>query len=560
MKTFFKSYKVRLATVTIALILILVPLILKVDFVQNDDWNRNLTVQEFLKGNFRLLEVTATTFYSQGILGTIFLYIFSLQPTNLPVLTLIISGLNFFITALIYYEHYEKNFAKSVFLGLILFFFPLHFYSIIGFMTENFLLFFALLSIYAFYNIQVKNPYIKYILLTNMFWVLAFFSKQTALILPIAFISQSVFHILLTLLQNKNSRNLQDNKKNLKTAIITTVFLIMTILVYILIFPKTEIMLGEKSINLELLLDKKHVFSHFYATMAYIGLFTLPVLISFIANSYKKIHFKKFITASLVGAGFFMYLKQKFLTSAFFFKVFPYYPNTFTPQGFFTEGLKGEKILGMYQNIFPYIGPIAIAMLTVAGVLGSLLFYMQLKKKNIQILNTVFTFEFFALIMSGMLFAITPFVFDRYILLFLPIGLFYLLKIEHSLLNKHVSITILAIFLTVFSWISIDYGIEYIDRQEKIWRAAETIRQSDGEKNIQVTYAYDKYYYWKKYINNNRINVKEIANVNNEPIDYIFMFGSENNIRKYKNYEKFMKFHSKGILESSVIEVWKKKY
>ena len=36
--------------------------------MQNDDWNRTTSVIRFLSGDFSLLQKTATTFYTQGIL------------------------------------------------------------------------------------------------------------------------------------------------------------------------------------------------------------------------------------------------------------------------------------------------------------------------------------------------------------------------------------------------------------------------------------------------------------------------------------------------------------
>src|SRR3989344_1094087 len=130
----------------IILFSIFVPLITQINFMQNDDWNRYLSIQNFLNGDFKLLSVTATTFYTQGFIGLFFAKIFGLQ--GLPILTLFISVANFYILTLMCNKMFQLRLVHSILIGLILFFNPLHFYSILGFMTENYLLFFALLGLY----------------------------------------------------------------------------------------------------------------------------------------------------------------------------------------------------------------------------------------------------------------------------------------------------------------------------------------------------------------------------------------------------------------------------
>ena len=94
-KLFIKIILDPINLVSIILFLFYIPLIAKVNFMQNDDWNRTTSIVRFLSGDTSLLQVTSTTFYTQGILGFLFSMIFGWQ--RLPYLTFIISVLNFYL-------------------------------------------------------------------------------------------------------------------------------------------------------------------------------------------------------------------------------------------------------------------------------------------------------------------------------------------------------------------------------------------------------------------------------------------------------------------------------
>jgi hypothetical protein len=65
--------------VTVILFLLFFKMISKVNFMQNDDWNRTTSVLRFMSGDTSLLELTATTFYVQGMLGVVFASIFGIN-------------------------------------------------------------------------------------------------------------------------------------------------------------------------------------------------------------------------------------------------------------------------------------------------------------------------------------------------------------------------------------------------------------------------------------------------------------------------------------------------
>ena len=108
--------------------------------MQNDDWVYYDNVDNFIKGNFLLSQLTAPTFYLQGLIAAAYSKIFGLD--NLPRLTLIFSIGNFFIFAKILKKVGNLKFLNSTLISLIFFFNPLHFYSLLGFMTEIYFMFF----------------------------------------------------------------------------------------------------------------------------------------------------------------------------------------------------------------------------------------------------------------------------------------------------------------------------------------------------------------------------------------------------------------------------------
>ena len=93
MKAIFLRYYSEI--ISVLLLLITIPFYVNVNFMQNDDWAYYQNIQNFLSGNFYLIPKTAPTFYTIGILATLWSSIFGV--TFLPFLTLLISVGNFYI-------------------------------------------------------------------------------------------------------------------------------------------------------------------------------------------------------------------------------------------------------------------------------------------------------------------------------------------------------------------------------------------------------------------------------------------------------------------------------
>jgi len=141
-------------------------------------------------------------------------------------------------TAILVFKIFKLRIIHSILIALLLFFNPLHFYSVLGFMTENYLLFFALLGLYFYY---------KKSFLSSIAWGLGFFAKQSIIAIPIGFGLNAIL------------------KKDYKTTIIFFIVFGAILAYYFFLFPHTIEMTGQKEINLKLLTYPKYAFSHIYA-------------------------------------------------------------------------------------------------------------------------------------------------------------------------------------------------------------------------------------------------------------------------------------------------------
>jgi hypothetical protein len=454
------NFKYSLIITTFVLFLIFLPFIWKIDFMQNDDWNRYLTVDLFLHGDFKLLAVTATTFYTQGLLGMAFAKIFSIE--RLPVLTLIFGCLNFYLFAKICNEFFKLNKTKSILTALILFFNPIHFYSLLGFMTEVYLLSFSLLSIYFYYKFLRDNKISQFIL-ANLFWILGFFAKQWAIVFPAAIVIRQAIN------------------KKWKSALIQLLIIVAVVGYYFIFFPKTGEMSDKKEFEFANFVSLKYIWLQIYSYFIYLTIFALPFVAYFIylqLKSFKdRISVATVLIFGLIFAFFIKFLSIKWFPLA---QDFPMYPNVFTDRGFFLilgEGSAPNNIYTVLINNCDDIGLICLCIFLLIALLK--------RRSNLG-------FEISSILIGLGLIIGTPGVFDRYLLVFVPVAILAILKLN----DYKISTAVLCIFLAIQALISIDYGIEYINRQKLIWDTAEAIHQEQGipENKISAGHAWGKYY------------------------------------------------------------------
>ncbi|HNV97666.1 MAG TPA: glycosyltransferase family 39 protein, partial [bacterium] len=358
--------------------------------MQNDDWNRTTSIVRFLSGDTSLLQVTSTTFYTQGILGYLFSMFFGWQ--KLPYLTFIISVLNFYIFAKILSDHFNQSKIKSSIISLIFFFTPLHIYSSIGFMTENYTMFFMLIAIYFLQSYE-KGGQKKDFLIFNLAGVLSFFTKQNGIIINFAYIPYLLF------------------KKRYKEAFVQTFVIGLLFSYYFFLFPRTEGML-DKGFIYENISDWKYAYSLIYGIILVSFSFVLPFVFNFVYEVLVKNKKKLFsLIFIFISAGILFFVLNKYFSPGkISWEEYPYFENTFERTGFFPRSIMGTKYYFKWNyDIFRYwdLGSKIILAMFIPVLLLS-------KKKVINIYSI-------SAVGYLILMVFTEVFFDRYILPLIPI-------------------------------------------------------------------------------------------------------------------------------------------
>ena len=463
--SFLKKYISLHEIIFIALLVLFFPLVGRVNFMQNDDWNRTTSIIRFLSGDTSLLQVTSTTFYTQGILGFLFSMIFGWQ--KLPFLTFIFSALNFYLFAKILSDHFNQSKLRSSLISLVLFFTPLHIYSSIGFMTENYTMFFMLVAIYFLQNYE-KSGRKKDFLIFNLAGVLSFFTKQNGIIINFAYIPYLIF------------------KKRFKEALTQSLAVALLFSYYFFLFPRTEGML-DKGFIYENFSDWKYVYSLIYGIILVSISFVLPLVFNFIyevlVKNRKKVVSLLFIFIS-AGILFFV-LNKYFAPGKISWEEYPYFENTFERTGFFPRSIMGTKYHFKWNyDIFRYWDLISKVILAV--FIPALLIS---KKKVINIYSI-------SAVGYLILMVFTEVFFDRYILPLIPILILFLVGLCDELKNtSFIKNTVLVSFLILTAFISVQMANDFVVSNNYVWGRSESlVKEGVKPKNIRATMAWNKLY------------------------------------------------------------------
>jgi len=309
--------------VSVVLFLALLPLSIKVTFPQNDDWYYYEAVQNVYEGNFKLHKDVAPTLYLQVILG----FVFSLasEISRLSILTLLISVASFYVFYVILKKYFFKSEITCLLGALVFFVNPLYVYGIFGFMTENYFIFFMLLSIFCFLNFYTTFKS-KDFLLANILGILSFFVRQIGLFLPLSF---CIFLLI---------------KRKFKYSLYEFLIFGSNILFYFFIFPKTDEMVT-KGLQFHHLLDFDYSFSTFWGSLIYFVAFSFPVII-FILVKYifqKNIDIKKLLLTTMLSFGVIYGSAKLFKPNRLAWAEFPYFQNTMERKGYYPRFIHGTK-------------------------------------------------------------------------------------------------------------------------------------------------------------------------------------------------------------------------
>ena len=449
--------------------IVLLPIVLKIDFMQNDDWVYVRNVRNFLTGNFTLDPLTAPTFYLQGIFGGGFSLLFGTE--RLPVLTLVVTciALYLFLKICESYIAGDGKYGKAFMLAacMLLFIFnPLITYSVLGFMSENYFLMFALIAFYFFIKSQ---PLVwKKLILANSFVVAAFFVRQVAFVLPLAFTVSLVID------------------KQYKKALIELLFFGGLYVFYLLGFPQTPEMY-EKPLEFKHLLDYQYVFALSYGILIYLFAFTIPVAGSVLVRYLPKKPLA-IVLVAIASAAIYVFMQSHFHPSRLSWGEFPYLDNTFERTGFFSRGILGTK----YQFYFIYdlylywdiAAKVFIALFVPAFLIG--LYKCNPYKYKKQLLHPalVYVVIYFALMV------VTQKVYDRYLTGILPFFLIYLI----SQLKKVVLVDklIWLVFGAGLTFFSLQFALDFVVTNSYVWHKSVELAKVSSlpRESIQGTNAW----------------------------------------------------------------------
>ncbi len=455
----------------VSLFLFLSPLSSKINFYQNDDWVYYKMVENFMRGDFKLASISAPTFYTQGLIATFFSIIFGIN--HLPYLTLLFSVLNFMLVSFICYRFLLKKLGISLLAGLLVFVTPWHMYSVWGFMTENYFLSFLLVSIlfFLYFDEQKKQ---KYFVLLFLFSFLSLLLRQVALVIPL-----SVFLYYLC-------------KRDFKLTCLAGVLLFIESLFYFYLFPKTPEMLS-KSLQFQHLLDFNYAYSLVYGAFLMLTAVTIPFILIALDYSHKKKSYKWYVLFLAICVALYYIFNRFYKPMSVSWGEFPYLENVWERKGFYPRGILGTKYY--FKGIF-----ILYRYWDVAAKLffsGFAAYFVVFKRK-------VVNFFFIFIVCYMGLMVVTETFYDRYLLVLVPITVFYFLSFETKI--TYTKTAFLAIFVLFMGFLSYQFSMDFVLSNRYVWDKSLELVQNQNiipnkiqgtnawkltSRNLEKNYMYD---------------------------------------------------------------------
>ena len=440
------------------LFIIILPLSSTVQFYQNDDWAHISVVRDFLSGNFKLDDYIGPTFYTQGLLGMIFAKIAGIA--NLPILTLLFSILTLFYIFKILNEFLNVSVKNTILLGLMIYFSPVNMYSLWGFMTEYYLLFFMISSTYYFlkYN-QSKNLKDFAICLTLI--VAGFFVKQNMLVIPLTF---SLYYLLT---------------KDFKNFIRFIVSFLLLAVYYFFVFPKTSAMMG-KSFAINHVFEPRYMFAVFYGSLIVLASFILPILLGVIESHFPR-NLKNFLVVFFTSVVLLFVASQMYFPHEVSWGEFPYFENTFERTGFYPRGVEGTKY--QFRGIFDLYKYWDIAAKLISVIALVVLVLSKKIKLNIYLI--------FIVLYGGLLVILERY-FDRYLVNIIPFAVFYIVSVVNFSKLK-LFIPVISAFLLFLIFYTLQFSLDFIKVNNYIWeKSSELVKlENISESKIYASHAWN---------------------------------------------------------------------
>jgi len=422
-----------------------------ITFIQNDDWVYYRMIQNFLRGDFMLDQFSAPTFYTQGLLGFLFASVFSIEA--LPYLTILISLAACGLLWLILVQFFGLTKKASALFAVLLLVNPLFAYSLWGFMTENYFIFFLLINFYLFYKFEkTQTPKDFVFLLCSIF--ISFMLRQVAL----TFLLALGFYYLM--------------KKKYKLSQYSFMTFAGYYLFYLSIFPRTPEMLS-KPLALLHLWDFNYAYAIVYGSLLYAVAFLLPLVISFFDVKLFKLNTKLLLFIVLALFGYF-YLNSIFKPTTRSWGEFPYFENTWERMGFYPRGVIGTKYQFVGNFDLYLYWDLAAKILLVVFFSYVLVYY---DKKRLVDFNVIFICVYLFVLLLAETF------YDRYLLVLMPSLLFFFAK---RLTFDYKAITFLVGFMLFMGFYCYQFSMDFILVNNYVWQKSKTLVVSDQIDPIMI--------------------------------------------------------------------------
>lgn len=442
---------------SLIMFLVLFPLVNSIDFYQNDDWVYYATVENFLGGELKLHPYVGPTFFVQGLIAVTFSTIFS--TANLPILTLLVSIINFLLLVGILTYFLNKRLLEAVLYGLIFAFNPLTTYLTLGFMTGTYFVFFMLLSLfcYLFYE-KTKFKWVFWITLFISF--LGLLVRQVSLMIPLGISIYSIY------------------KKRYNDAFVSFITFIVFYMYYSYIFPLTPRIL-EVPLQYHHLLDFDYVFSTVYGILIILAAFLFPMVLNMISFKMAK---EKFFLILAVAAGIYFIINFNFLPQKLAWDEFPYFQNTFERAGLYPRGIAGTKYQFKFNyDLYRYWDITSKVLVSLA-----LSYFVFFRHKMFNIYSVLISVYVFLLL-------IVETFYDRYIYILIPIVILFIAQQTKKLGNlKLITLISFTSFILFFSYqLSNDFvlGNNYVwERSEQLVNEGVEPSKIHGTNAWKLTY------------------------------------------------------------------------
>ncbi len=425
--------------------------------MQNDDWVYYWQIGHFLAGHFDIHNYIEATFYTQGILGLIFSKLFGLE--KLPILTLLMAVLNFFLFTHILNRFYLKKVFDSILIGLLFFISPLHAYASIGFMTDIYFLFFILLT-FVFVEYYIETDKTLYFALANIAGLAGFFSRQLSVI--------SLIALLFFLLY----------KKKYTYAAIEFAGVATLLIYYFFFYPLTSLMQQNHGFRFLNIFDFKYMYTSIFISIFYAVVFIIPLLIAifynYISKNLNKIWLVLALTVGIFGASLVFFSADLLRHDNMF-----YMHGVLVRNGFFYGTSLGTKYQIKYEdqiyNVWDIVSKVAVA-LTIT------LLILHYKK----LLNY---FTIYISLYIGVL-SIMLITYDRYTLAFTPVAIIIFFEIFKDFKFSTVSRIIVIVGLLVTLLYSYNFTMEFITLNRYLWTRANSIYAKGGTQKNKISAGY----------------------------------------------------------------------